>query len=72
ETNDFKPTHVEQTFEAVLSNNDTASKLEIPIGEPLLKVTSMVYKDEEPLEFKEAFYKGDIYKFFVTRRLHFE
>lgn len=66
----YKPTHVEQTFEAVLSNSDTSLILEIPVGEPLLKVTSIVYKDENPLEFKEAYYKGDIYKFFVTRRLN--
>lgn len=68
---EYKPTHVEQTFEAILSDEETSLILCLPIGSPLLKVTSIVYKDENPLEFKESFYKGDIYKFFVTRRLNF-
>lgn len=67
---EYKPTHVEQTFEALISDFETSSILEIPTGSALLKVTSIVYKDETPLEFKEAFYKGDIYKFFVTRKLN--
>lgn len=66
---EFKPTHVEQTFEAMISDTELANILEIPEGFPLLKVTSIVYKDKAPLEFKEAYYKGDLYKFFITRRL---
>ncbi|MEK5081096.1 GntR family transcriptional regulator [Solibacillus sp. FSL W7-1436] len=68
---EYKPTHIEQTFEAIVSDEEVSSILCIPIASPLLKVTSIVYKNEDPLEFKESFYKGDIYKFFVTRRLDF-
>ncbi len=66
---DFRPTHTEQTFESTLANVELAAVLKIPEGFPLLKVTSIVYQHQQPLEYKEAYYKGDMYKFFITRQL---
>jgi len=66
---EYRPTHVEQTFESILSNEHLAAILKIQIGFPLLRVTSIVYQQNQPLEYKESFYKGDMYKFFITRQL---
>jgi GntR family transcriptional regulator len=66
---DFRPTHIEQTFESTLANEDLAAMLKIPKGFPLLNLTSIVYQHKQPLEYKEAYYKGDMYKFFITRQL---
>lgn len=61
------PTHVEQTFEAIVSDDYVSSILEIPANSPILLVTSIVYDNERPIEFKSAYYRGDKYKFFTTR-----
>lgn len=68
---DYRPTHVEQTFESILANEHLADVLKIAEGFPLLKVTSIVYQEKQPLEYKESYYKGDMYKFFITRQLNF-
>lgn len=65
------PTHVEQTFEALTAKEKTANLLEISPKSPLLRVTSIVYQNETPLEYKEAYYRGDKYRFFVTRQIEF-
>ncbi|WP_438316403.1 GntR family transcriptional regulator [Sporosarcina sp. FA9] len=65
----YQPTHVEQTFESVLAMENIATVLQIENGFPLLRVTSIIYQDEQPLEYKESYYKGDMYKFFITRKI---
>lgn len=65
----YAPTHVEQTFESMLSTEHISTVLKIQDGFPLLRVTSIIYQDKNPLEYKESYYKGDMYKFFITRQL---
>lgn len=65
----YTPTHVEQTFEALTAKEKTANVLKVTVGSPLLRVTSIVYQNETPLEYKEAYYRGDKYRFFVTRQI---
>lgn len=66
----FKPTHVEQTFEASAATNDLAEKLQVDLNYPLLEITSILYQDQIPIEYKEAYYRGDKYRFFTTRNIH--
>lgn len=68
-SSNYVPTHVEQTFESILSNEQVSAILKIEKGSPLLRVKSIVYQDKQPLEYKESYYKGDMYKFFITRKL---
>lgn len=62
------PTHVEQTFEALVASEQVAKTLKIEVGFPILRVSSIVYQNKTPLEYKEAYYRGDKYRFFVTRQ----
>lgn len=61
------PTHAEQTFEASLADEFLANALQVEKGEPIFRVSSIVYADKQPIEYKEAYYRGDKYKFFITR-----
>lgn len=65
----YKPTHVEQTFEALAATNDLAEKLKVDVNEPLLGITSILYQNQTPLEYKEGYYRGDKYRFFTTRQI---
>lgn len=69
ELDNYKPTHVEQTFEAIIAKTKTAEILGVEPDSPLLRVTSIVYQQQTPLEYKEAYYRGDKYRFFVTRQI---
>lgn len=71
ELGDYEPTHVEQTFEALVSDEKTSEMLEVKLNFPLLRVTSIVYQENTPLEYKEAYYRGDKYRFFITRQINF-
>jgi GntR family transcriptional regulator len=66
---DSPPTHVDQTFEAVGANEYLSKVLDVELHYPLFRVTSIVYRDKTPLEFKETYYRGDKYKFFITRQM---
>ncbi|TDG00090.1 GntR family transcriptional regulator [Paenibacillus piri] len=61
------PTHVEQTFESTVSDENLSGILKIAVGSPILLVTSIVYDQQQPLEYKNSYYRGDKYKFFLTR-----
>ncbi|GIN91588.1 GntR family transcriptional regulator [Siminovitchia terrae] len=65
----FQPTHVEQTFEAMAADENLSKILNVDLHFPLFHVTSVVYYDKLPLEYKETFYRGDKYKFFITRQM---
>ena len=69
EFTDAEPTHVEQTFEAITATEQLAQPLKVNPGFPILRVTSIVYQDYMPLEYKEAHYRGDTYRFFMTRQV---
>ncbi|WNF36318.1 GntR family transcriptional regulator [Bacillaceae bacterium IKA-2] len=66
---EVSPTHIEQTFEAHVSNEHLSKILKIEHGSPILRVTSIVYSNDKPIEYRENHYRGDKYKFFVTRNL---
>lgn len=61
------PTHAEQTFEATLADEFLADVLQVDKGEPIFRVSSIVYADKQTIEYKEAYYRGDKYKFFISR-----
>jgi GntR family transcriptional regulator len=57
-----------QTFEASVVNPDQANLINHPIGSALFKVTSIIYtRQEKPIELRHAFYRGDRYKFNISR-----
>lgn len=61
------PTHAEQTFEATIADEFLADVLKIEKGAPIFRVSSIVYADKKTIEYKEAYYRGDKYKFFISR-----
>lgn len=69
EQKEIIPTSVDQTFEATLANEDLAKVLNVEQGGPLLVISSVVCDPEDiSLEYKKAFYRGDKYKFCITRQ----
>lgn len=57
-----------QTFEASVANQDQADLIELPVGSALFKVTSIIYtRQDKPIELRHAFYRGDRYKFNISR-----
>jgi GntR family transcriptional regulator len=65
---DSPPAMVNQTFEAVIANERLSALMEVKKGSPILRIKS-VFMDREhkPLEFRRAMYRGDRYKFNITR-----
>ena len=56
-----------QTIQASFSSNEVAAKLEIPSGAPILLVERIMYADRNnPFEFVQSSYRGDIYKYVVN------
>ncbi|MFS0593382.1 GntR family transcriptional regulator [Cytobacillus horneckiae] len=66
---DRKPTHMEQAFESHIADKNLASLLDVKEGWPIFHITSIMYADTTPLEYREAFYKGDQYRFYIKRKL---
>jgi|SRR5699024_529473 len=65
----YTPTHTEQTIESVSVTKELENILKIDDTNTLLKITSVIYENDIPLEFKKAYYRGDQYKFFITRNI---
>lgn len=64
------PVKVNQAFEAVAADEQQVRNLKIPKGTALLKVTSVFMAfDDSPLELRRALYRGDFYKFTISRDL---
>jgi GntR family transcriptional regulator len=64
------PARVNQAFEAAAADENQARNLKIPRGTALLKVTSVFMAgDHSPLELRRALYRGDFYKFTISRDL---
>ena len=61
------PTHAEQSFEATVADEWLSSVLQVNPGAPILLVSSIVYMGNQPIEYKQAYYRGDKYKFFINR-----
>ena len=59
-----------QTFEATVAAPQHAELMLLPEGSPLFKVTSIIYtRQESPIELRRAYYRGDRYKFNVSREV---
>lgn len=70
ELGDPKPAFVEQTFEAVIADEGMANILFIEAGAPLFLVSSIIYtRNNLPVEFRKAYYRGDKYKFHIKREI---
>jgi GntR family transcriptional regulator len=64
------PGRVIQTLEAVVADAHHASLMKVKKGTALLTITSVFEtRDGRPLEFRRAQYRGDRYKFHITREL---
>jgi len=62
------PATVNQTFEAIVANEPLAALMEVKRGSPLLLIRSVfINRDQQPLEFRKALYRGDRYKFHIVR-----
>lgn len=65
-----QPHMLRQTYEVAVADSSINNKLKTEIGSPVFKVTSIFCtKAEEPVEFRVAYYRGDKYKFYITRYL---
>lgn len=65
-----KPYMVRQTFEVCGASKFIGERLQIETGQPVFFVTSIFSSQaEQPLEFRTAYYRGDKYKFYITRKL---
>lgn len=64
-----RPTSAEQTFESTISDSELSGLLEVPLGSPILQVTSVLSNQHGPLEYRKASYRGDKYKFVIKRDL---
>jgi GntR family transcriptional regulator len=64
------PAMVNQSFEAATADDSLASLMKVKKGTALFMITSVfMTKDQRPLEFRKATYRGDRYKFHITREL---
>lgn len=62
------PASINQTFEAINADERLSSILRVEKGAAIFMVTSVfIAKDQRPLEFRKAMYRGDRYKFYITR-----
>lgn len=61
-----------QAYEAAGAGPEVAALLEVAAGAPVLKVTTLFQNPGgRPVEYREAFYRSDRYRFHITRRLVF-
>lgn len=64
------PGGVNQTFEAITTDEKLASIMKLRKGASIFMITSLFFTpDQRPLEFRKAMYRGDRYKFHITREL---
>jgi GntR family transcriptional regulator len=66
--NGVAPRSVVQTFEAITADHRLAAIMKVRKGAPIFMITSIFQTaDQRPLEFRTALYRGDRYKFHLTR-----
>jgi GntR family transcriptional regulator len=62
------PKSVNQTFEAITADERLSSLLHVKKGSAIFMITSVfITQDQRPVEFRKAMYRGDRYKFYITR-----
>lgn len=64
-----RPRSLSQTIEAMPAPEELAGPLGLGPGEPILAIESLMSDQDGPLEFRRAYYRGDRYKFAVSRPL---
>lgn len=69
ETDRGPVTRMEQTFEATTADEKLAELLQIDEGWPVFHVESILYRGQEPLEYRIARYRGDQYRFSLERSI---
>lgn len=63
------PAVTNQTFEATAAEHHIADSLQVSEGAPVFLITSIVYTDNNtPIEYKRAHYRGDKFKFHISRK----
>ncbi|OGP88237.1 MAG: hypothetical protein A2156_14350 [Deltaproteobacteria bacterium RBG_16_48_10] len=68
ESSGMFPGRVNQTLEAAIADDHLASLMGIRKGSAIVMMTSIFLTlDQRPLEFRKAMYRGDRYKFHITR-----
>ena len=65
----WRPNRIKQTLEATVATENLSRSLKIKVGTPILMVTSVIYYNEFPLEYRIASYLGTEYKFSTERTL---
>lgn len=59
---------IDQTFEVTTTDSELSCILKVGKGFPVFVVTSIFYgSDDKPLEYRRAVYRGDRYRFHITR-----
>lgn len=67
--NGIDPYITTQTFEAAVADEKLGDTLCISAGAPIFKVTSVIHtRGDIPIEYKEVYYRGDKFKFSISRR----
>jgi GntR family transcriptional regulator len=62
------PRSVVQTFEAITADDRLAKIMKVKKGSAIFMITSIFQTaDQRPLEFRTALYRGDRYRFHITR-----
>lgn len=62
------PVLLNQTFEAVVANEQLSGLMQVKKGSPILRIKTLFLDGvHKPLEFRRAMYRGDRYKFHITR-----
>ena len=62
------PFTVNQAFEAITANDRLSVIMKLKKGAPILLITSIFLdRNQQPLEFRKAMYRGDRYKFHIVR-----
>ena len=69
ETDKGPVTRIEQTFEATVADAKIAKLLQVDEGWPVFHVESILYREQAPLEYRIALYRGDQYKFSLERSI---
>lgn len=65
----IQPIVTNQTFEAAAADDMVAEYLQIKSGAPVFLITSIVFDNtNKPVEYKKAHYRGDRFKFNISRR----
>lgn len=65
---DSLPATVNQSFEAAIAGERLSTLLGVKKGSPLLRILSVFLdRQQQPLEFRKALYRGDRYKFQLIR-----